>query len=145
MQKLLEEVRWAPRILQVQYCSYCSHRAPLFIAIPFSFWELELSGFSLDQEDSNFIQSSKICPVVDYFCSISELDTKLPKEKIAGRLFWNISSAASKLLLCWKSEYITDENIWSWQIWKVVTCRWNLKTGKGKYSLKFTDTQFKLP
>ena len=60
----------------------------------------ELSGFSLDQEDSNFIQSSKICPVVDYFCSISELDTKLPKEKIAGRLFWNISSAASKLLLC---------------------------------------------
>ena len=114
------------------------YRNPIFILH-------ELSGFSLDQEDSNFIQSSKICPVVDYFCSISELDTKLPKEKIAGRLFWNISTAASKLLLCWKSEYITDENIWSWQIWKVVTCRWNLKTGKGKYSLKFTEIQFELP
>ena len=94
------------------------------------------------EEGTHFIQGSKNICQRQLLLSILELEEELGN--IAGGLFWNISSAG-KLLLCWKSEYITDENIWSWQIWKVVTCRWNIKFGKEKWRMnvnlcRCTDT-----
>ena len=81
-----------------------------------------------------FIQGSKIFAI---FVRV-HFGTRQREEiaKYCWRFVLEYFLSRGKLLLCWKSEYITDENIWSWQIWKVVTCRWNIKCWKREMEMR---------
>ena len=128
-------VKYCPQSNFVKYCPI-SHilPSPILLQPPLSFWwnvhSLDFPSYEKRQilfRGSKYLAKSAIfVPHCPFYFGIKD------RGGIARRENWRrlVLKYFPKLLLCWKSEYVTDENIWSWQIWKVVTCRWNIKSRK---------------